>query len=682
MKIKIFNLLCYLLLLPICLSAQKVKDTETYNYKRALEAYNNLYYDEAVIYFNKEIQENPNNGSAYLLIAEIRASLKEYDLALNAVEVAIKKISNKDKVTKANAHILRGQIYGILSEYEKAIADYDIAIKLRPDIINSYEWRGWLYKKLGEYDLSDNDYKKILSIEPGNIGANLSLGFNAYEQKKYLEALKYFNYVLKLDSNFNDAYINRSYCYLALGEYQKAMEDVIKSLSIEYKEASLLNLYKLSNHVYNSVVANLKSMAVNEPSNYLWQQYLGNFYEYNGKYVEAIKHYQNSIALKNVDINLTNISNCYSSLNEFHQALKYINQAIELDTLKDLYVLIKADILYELGRKQEAFNYIDLYISKKPMDYLAYYKRAWFKDHGGDRDGAIEDYTMSIDLQPDFTYAYLSRGILWNFLGNKEKAQYDFNKILELDTLSNESSHVAYAYFYLGDSEKALDLINSILDNKDSIGKYYDAACLFAVMGHSNKAIELLRKAFENGFKKFFHVRVDKHFISIRDNEDFINLVHEFELKYQRENISVDEEIMYEEKIIHIPIIKEKDLYRVKCAINGLQLDFILDTGASIVSLSSVEAEFMFKNKYLSKKDVIGNQYFRTADGKIVEGTVVNLSKVNFGGVELNNVKASIMNNQVAPLLLGQSVLNNIGKLEIDNENSLLKIRYKQKITG
>src|SRR5690606_22989423 len=105
-------------------------------------------------------------------------------------------------------------------------------------------------------------------------------------------------------------------------------------------------------------------------------------------------HYQNSIALKNVDYNLTNISNCYTSLNEFHQALKYINQAIELDTLKDLYVLIKADILYELGRKQEAFTYIDLFISKNPMDYLGYYKRAWFKDHGGDIDGAIEDYTM------------------------------------------------------------------------------------------------------------------------------------------------------------------------------------------------------------------------------------------------------------------------------------------------
>jgi predicted aspartyl protease len=46
---------------------------------------------------------------------------------------------------------------------------------------------------------------------------------------------------------------------------------------------------------------------------------------------------------------------------------------------------------------------------------------------------------------------------------------------------------------------------------------------------------------------------------------------------------------------------------------------------------------------------------------------------------ELNNVKASIVENQKAPLLLGQSVLNKLGKIEIDNENQLLKITSKQK---
>ena len=88
----------------------------------------------------------------------------------------------------------------------------------------------------------------------------------------------------------------------------------------------------------------------------------------------------------------------------------------------------------------------------------------------------------------------------------------------------------------------------------------------------------------------------------------------------------------------------------------------------------------MLKNDYLSIQDVLGKQNYLTADGNISEGTVVNLRNVNFGGLDLNNVKASIVKNQKAPLLLGQSILNRLGKIEIDNENRILKITYRKKI--
>jgi predicted aspartyl protease len=50
------------------------------------------------------------------------------------------------------------------------------------------------------------------------------------------------------------------------------------------------------------------------------------------------------------------------------------------------------------------------------------------------------------------------------------------------------------------------------------------------------------------------------------------------------------------------------------------------------------------------------------------------LRRVNFGGLELDNVRASVVRNQKAPLLLGQSVLGRLGKIEIDNTNRKLKI--------
>ena len=87
----------------------------------------------------------------------------------------------------------------------------------------------------------------------------------------------------------------------------------------------------------------------------------------------------------------------------------------------------------------------------------------------------------------------------------------------------------------------------------------------------------------------------------------------------------------------------------------------------------------MVKNGYLSASDVVGKQHFLTASGEVSEGTVINLREVKFGNLHLDNIKASVVRNQSAPLLLGQSVLNKLGKIEIDNDKRNLKITYKRK---
>jgi predicted aspartyl protease len=57
-----------------------------------------------------------------------------------------------------------------------------------------------------------------------------------------------------------------------------------------------------------------------------------------------------------------------------------------------------------------------------------------------------------------------------------------------------------------------------------------------------------------------------------------------------------------------ITMEKEGGVYTIPCKVNGLQLKFIFDTGASDVSLSLTEALFMFKNGYLSEKDITGTK--------------------------------------------------------------------------
>ena len=64
------------------------------------------------------------------------------------------------------------------------------------------------------------------------------------------------------------------------------------------------------------------------------------------------------------------------------------------------------------------------------------------------------------------------------------------------------------------------------------------------------------------------------------------------------------------------------------------------------------------------------------ANGNVSVGTVINLKNVNFGDFTLNNIRASVVQNQKAPLLLGQSVLGRLGKIEIDNSKNVIKVTH------
>jgi clan AA aspartic protease (TIGR02281 family) len=115
--------------------------------------------------------------------------------------------------------------------------------------------------------------------------------------------------------------------------------------------------------------------------------------------------------------------------------------------------------------------------------------------------------------------------------------------------------------------------------------------------------------------------------------------------------------------------------YEVACTVNGLPLKMIFDTGASDVTISSVEANFMLKNGYLSESDIKGKKNYVVASGEIHEGTILKLKEVKIGDAVLKNIEASVVHNQNAPLLLGQSVLEKFGTITIDNVNSKLLIK-------
>lgn len=126
---------------------------------------------------------------------------------------------------------------------------------------------------------------------------------------------------------------------------------------------------------------------------------------------------------------------------------------------------------------------------------------------------------------------------------------------------------------------------------------------------------------------------------------------------------------------------KEDGVYYVPCKVNGLSLKFIFDTGASNVSISLIEAVFMYKNGYLKKNDFFETEEYKLASGEIEEGTKVIIKKLEIGDMIIPNVEATVIHSALSPLLLGQSLLQKFGKVSIDYESSTISFNVKKEKT-
>lgn len=674
-------ILSILVLCSSVMLADNIKRPDSYNYSRGVEAINNNNAEEALDYLNKEINEHPDNGYAFAWIALVRNYNEEFGRALTAANIAVKKIPSKDKEYKAFAYGTRAKVYLNLEDTIQALKDYSQVINIVPDDDRFYNQRAQVYYEQGKYDLADKDYLKMISLKEGDVMGYMGIGRNANAQKRYEDAIKQFDYVVKLEPNYSSAYSFRAESYIGLKKYNEAIDDVISALGIDRDRKAFYELQELADSAFEQTVAKLKVQKIKEPNEQSWDYDLGIVYERDAKYNKAIAYYKESLEKESNIITASRISSCYDDLGDYDKALEYCNQAIALDSVKANYLYEKANILDNAGRTQEAIKTMSDYIANTPDEPAGYYQRGWFKDHSGDIEGALEDYTMAITLQPNVAYAYLNRGVLYRLKGENAKAESDFKQVVRLDSIPEDAECSFYAYYYLGQKDKAIEVLNTILD-KDKKGNCYDAACLYSVMGEKEKALSYLRLSLENGYRRFAHIKRDRDLNNIRNTEEFKVLLKEYEEKHLQE-IAADadgDDSAYELKVEEIPFTQESGVCKVKCAINGLPLHFIFDTGATDVSISSVEATFMAKNDFLSSSDIIGKQNYQTADGNITEGTVINLKDVKLGSLHLNNIKASVVRNQAAPLLLGQSVLSKLGKIEIDNTKKVLRITHKQKI--
>ena len=661
-------------------NAQSVKRPESYNYQRGLEAMQDEKRQEALGFFNKDLKENPKNGYSYSWIAMLRGQNEEYGRALTAADLAIKYLPKKDAEYIIFAYTTRAGIYLHLEDTVKAMSDYDTAIKVKPDEGALYEKRAQIYFEQERYDLAAADYHKMIELNPGDVMGYMGLGRNANEQRNWTEAIKQFDYVTKLSSDYSSGYSFRAESYIGLEKWNEATDDIVSALALEWDRKAMYLATTLKEPAFTMLVSKMKIQSVKSPNEARWPYVMGTMYQHENQYKKAVEAYEEANKRNASPAILRWVAHCYSEMGLYENALNSIDQALNMDSTDLVNLERKANILYEMGNAKSAIDVYTQVLNTQPEYAFGYYRRGWFKELTRDFDGAIEDLSICVVLDPEESYAFETRGDIYLRQGKKELAEADFLKVIEIENTPEKYSCIHYAYQGLGQYDKAIEMMDSIIAREeDRAGSYYDAACLYSRMDNKQKALEYLEKSLELGYRRFAHIERDQDMDPIRDMEEFKALI----LKYKQSDVdgsSVRSEvekstISSTADISEIPFTKESGVYKVKCQINGLPLHFVFDTGASDVTLSMTEASFMMKNGYLSGNDVIGSQRYMDADGDISVGTVINLKDVNFGGQTLKNVRASVVRNQKAPLLLGQSVLGRLGKIEIDNQKRVLIIK-------
>jgi serine/threonine protein kinase len=260
------------------------------------------------------------------------------------------------------------------NDYKGAIADFNEAIRLKPDDAKTYNVRGLMKYYLADFQGAITDYNEAIRINPNYAEAYNNRGHAKTAFGNLQEVLADYNEALRLKPDYYIAYNNRGTAKSELGgDQQGAIAD--------YNEAIRLK--------------------PDYPHSYFSR---GMIKYYRGDKQGAIADY---------------------------------NEVIRLKPNDDEAYYLRGLAKYDLGNKQKAISDYNEAIRLNSNYALFYYNRGIAKSDLGDKQGAINDYTEAIRINQNWRNksledAYYSRGLIKKERGDKQEALADFRKASEL----------------------------------------------------------------------------------------------------------------------------------------------------------------------------------------------------------------------------------------------------------
>ncbi|MEH2333191.1 tetratricopeptide repeat protein, partial [Nostoc sp.] len=230
--------------------------TAYYNLGNALRQQKKL--DAAVAAYEKAIQLNPNDATAYYNLGITLDDQKKLDAAVAAYEKAIQLNPNY-----ADAYNNLGNALNHQKKLDAAVSAYEKAIQLNPNYADAYFNLGIALTQQKKLDAAVAAYEKAIQLKPNDAYAYYGLGNALREQNKLDAAVTAYQKGIQLNPNYAKAYYNLGIALTQQNKLDAAVAVLQKVIQLNPNDATgyiILGLLLSQQNKSDAAVATLQKV--------------------------------------------------------------------------------------------------------------------------------------------------------------------------------------------------------------------------------------------------------------------------------------------------------------------------------------------------------------------------------------------------------------------------------------
>ncbi|MFB7932829.1 tetratricopeptide repeat protein [Streptomyces sp. NPDC056039] len=274
-----------------------------------------------------------------------------------------------DAPDQARARVIRGDELRGAGAYSDALAEYDRAVALDPELAVAYRYRAGIRGDLGDHDAAIADLDRAVALEPNHAGYVALRGEHHRIARHDTEALRDLTEAIRLDPANDFAWASRGATHERRGDLDAALSDLGRSLDLK--------------------------------PDYAWA--------------------------------LARRARVWRSLGDSARQLADLDRALALTPDWPWARCERGDALRTAGRDEEAVADLTHALALDPAYTSAYASRGASLAHLGRHTEALADLNRAVELRPTYVWALCRRAALHATMDQHQQARADVEHVRDLD---------------------------------------------------------------------------------------------------------------------------------------------------------------------------------------------------------------------------------------------------------